>query len=281
MNYMIIMKKKVGILGLGEIGNSIQQVYYRKYSNGVTRFSYVKDLKEMITANKFAGTDITNCEVLHVCIPYAPEIFVNTVCEQMEKMPFLKILIIHSTIKVNTLGYIKAQVNVLNQIHKAKREIAIAHCPVIGVHPNLAEGILTFPMFVGSDYTKDANTVSLHLNMLGIKTFQIPAKASALLKLMSTSYYGVCIAYHAEMKKMCDQSGVDFSLVEIWTDYYNKGYTKLGKANVARPNLFWNDDKIGGHCIIPNAKILKDIFPDNPAIDLILKYSGEKEDGSK
>ena len=48
---------------------------------------------------------------------------------------------------------------------------------------------------------------------------------------------------------------------------YNEGYKKLGKTYVVRPVLY-PTDKIGGHCIIPNAKLL----PRTKLIDGLLDY---------
>ena len=59
---------------------------------------------------------------------------------------------------------------------------------------------------------------------------------------------------------------------------YNDGYKKLGVHNVQRPDLFRIPDGkvIGGHCVIPNAVLLKKMFPKSDAVnafDYILRYS--------
>ena len=74
------------------------------------------------------------------------------------------------------------------------------------------------------------------------------------------------------MKKLCDQIGADFD--EAVTDFnetYNSGYDQLGKKNVIRPVLFPPDGPIGGHCVIPNAKLLEKIF-ESLALDLLKEY---------
>jgi hypothetical protein len=74
------------------------------------------------------------------------------------------------------------------------------------------------------------------------------------------------------MKKICDNLNVDFEeAVTKWNKDYNESYMKLGKGNVVRPVLY-PPNKIGGHCVIPNAKILKGVT-DSTAIDLLLEYS--------
>jgi glutaredoxin len=74
------------------------------------------------------------------------------------------------------------------------------------------------------------------------------------------------------MKKTCDKLGVDFNqTVTEFNQTYNEGYTKLKKNNVIRPVLFVDNKPIGGHCIVPNAKVLNKYLK-SQAIDLILKY---------
>ena len=84
---------------------------------------------------------------------------------------------------------------------------------------------------------------------------------------------------------MCGEMGLSFEEVMTeWNKDYNNGYKKLDMDHVVRPVLtppafLRPDGAIGGHCIIPNAKLLKDFYYrtiqlDWPAIlpDLILKY---------
>ena len=93
---------------------------------------------------------------------------------------------------------------------------------------------------------------------LGIKTkLFYPSTTTELGKLFDTTYYGLCIAWHGEMKKICNKYNVNFEkAVTDFNKTYNKGYKKLGKSNVIRPVLNPPDEYIGGHCIIPNAKML-------------------------
>ena len=90
--------------------------------------------------------------------------------------------------------------------------------------------------------------------------------------MLDTTYYGVCIAWHAEMKKMCDHENLSFDeVVSNFNETYNDGYKKLGKENVIRPVLYPPTNNIGGHCVIQNAKLLKENYL-SEALDLILKY---------
>src|SRR5207248_2966594 len=84
-------------------------------------------------------------------------------------------------------------------------------------------------------------------------------------------------AWHGEMKKLCENTNINFD--EAVTDFnttYNQGYVKLGKKNVVRPVLSAPKGAIGGHCVIPNAKLLKKYLK-SKAVDLILDYEKESK----
>ena len=150
----------------------------------------------------------------------------------------------------------------------------VVHSPVRGVHPNLYEGIKTFVKYIGADNKKAAELAKNHLESLGIKTeVFFPSCTTEIGKLLDTTYYGLCIAWHGEMKKICDKFGVDFrSAVTEFNETYNDGYLKLGKVNVIRPVLFSPQNGIGGHCIVTNVEILKKYFK-SKALDFVLKYT--------
>ena len=92
-------------------------------------------------------------------------------------------------------------------------------------------------------------------------------------KLLDTTYYCLVIAWHGEMKELCDKYNLNFE--EVVTDFnetYNKKHSEFGKKNVIRPTLYAPDKKIGGHCVISNARVLEKYF-NSKALELIFKYS--------
>lgn len=230
---------KVGILGHGEIGKAIAKFY---------KNPKVKDLDR--------DDGLQGVEVLHVCIPFTDK-FIEIVKKEI-KATQPKLTIIHSTIAPGTTKKIGGMV---------------VHSPVRGVHPYLYEGIKTFVKYIGADNKEAGQMADTHLKGLGIKTKLVfPAKTSELAKLFCTTYYGVCIAYHKEMAKICKKEKINFD--DVATEFnktYNEGYIKLGKKNVVRPVLFVDNKPIGGHCVVPNAKILKEFY-NSKALDMILDY---------
>lgn len=235
----MLKQNNVGILGYGEIGKAVAKFY---------KNPKIKDL------NRDDG--LQGVEILHICIPYTDK-FVNIVKKEMKAIN-PKITIIHSTIAPGTTKKIGGMV---------------VHSPVRGVHPYLYKGIKTFVKYIGTDNKKAGQMADKHLKSLGIKTKVFyPSIATELGKILDTTYYGVVIACHKEMKEICDKFNVDFeNAVTEFNKTYNEGYAKLGKKNVIRPVLFVDDKPIGGHCVVPNAKILKQHLKSD-VLDIILKY---------
>lgn len=242
---------KIGILGYGEVGQAIAKFYGSASSPQVK----IKDLKR--------NDGLAGVEILHICLPWNKD-FIKIVKKEIKEIkPGL--VIIHSTVAPGTTR------EICSGLPRACR--GVVHSPVRGVHPKLFEGIKTFVKYIGADNKRVGEMVKQHLEGLGMRTkVFMPSVATEIGKLLDTTYYGICIAWHGEMEKICDKFGVNFN--EAVTDFnqsYNDGYAKLGKRNVVRPVLYAPKDGIGGHCVVPNAKILKKYFQ-SKAIDLILKY---------
>ena len=153
----------------------------------------------------------------------------------------------------------------------------VVHTPNRSSHPNIHEQMFYFVQYVGFDNEKTGIKAGKYLE----QEFKLEVKLvkdsinTEFGKLLSTTYYGMCIAYHGEMKKLCDKYNADFDTVA--TDFnktYNEGYKLLEQEHFIRPVLYPPQeygDGIQGHCVIQNAKILKEIF-NSKALDLVLKY---------
>ncbi len=239
-------QKKVGILGFGEVGQAIAKFYKKPL---------IKDLKRK--------DDFSGVQILHVCIPWNDK-FISTALKEI-KSTNPELVIIHSTIIPGTTKKIAKAIS---------KRINVVHSPIRGIHPYLYEGVKTFVKYIGADSQEAGKAAQSHLESLGIKTKVFyPSSTTELGKLLDTSYYGVCIAWHAEMAEMCKKFGVNFeAAVRDFNKTYNEGYAKLGMPQVVRPVLFSPRGGIGGHCIVPNAKILKKYFKNKKGLDLILKY---------
>ena len=244
--------QSAGILGYGEVGKGIAKFY---------KNPKIKDLKR--------DDGLNGVEILHICIPWSKN-FIKIVKKEIKKIK-PTVTIIHSTVAPFTTK--KLALSLPKGIGGM-----VVHSPVRGMHPNLYKGIKTFVKYIGTDNKKAGKLAKRHLESLGIKTkvFQ-PSVTTEIGKLFSTSYYGLCIAWHGEMEKICDKIGIDFE--KAITDFnktYNEGYKRLGKNNVVRPVLYPPKGGIGGSCIIPNTEIFKK-YHNSKALDLILKYRSKKK----
>lgn len=242
--------KKVGILGLGEVGKAIASFYDSPYIQDInsTTFPVAGDL-----------------DILHVCIPAKGNsaMFAAHVVPVIKKYCNTGLVIIHSTVPVGTTELI------------GKEHRLIVHSPVRGVHPNIAEGIKVFVKYIGADNPTAGRLAAEHLESLKINVKVVhKSRSTELLKLLDTTYYGLCIAFHAYASKLCLEEKVPPLMVLSHANYsYNTGYSILGKHNVIRPVLLPpENDKIGGHCIIPNAEILLRQFGNDPVLQAILRH---------
>lgn len=166
------------------------------------------------------------------------------------------VVIIHSTVPVGTTEKI------------AKVHPFVVHSPVRGVHPNLYEGLKTFVKYVGGEHSGAVRLAVEELQALGMPCQAVlKSRTTELLKLLDTTYYGVVIAFHEYAFRLCAKEGLKFDAVMAEANNsYNAGYMALGKPNVIRPILSapseMSKGKIGGHCVVQNARILAQQFGD-------------------
>jgi UDP-N-acetyl-D-mannosaminuronate dehydrogenase len=184
------------------------------------------------------GDPIGEVDIMHICFQYS-DIFLSDV-EGLQKEYKPKYTVIHSTVPVGT-----------------SRKLNAIHSPIRGVHPNLEEGIRTFPKFLGGE---QASEVADYFRRLGMKVILFDKQETTeALKLFDTEYYKVNIEFAQRVKRFCDKHNLNFS--EVYTipnQTYNEGYTKLGMPEVVRPVLQPIMKEIGGHCLLPNSKMLKE-----------------------
>jgi len=223
------------VIGAGEVGTSLYNVLKETYD------CRLKDLEDITFADKIG--------VMHICIPYNDR-FETVVSEYIDNYK-PEVTVIHSTVPVGT-----------------SKKLGCFHSPIRGKHPNLEQGIRTFVKEIGGNMAGIGVQLEGYFKEAGIPANYEghPAEATELAKIMSTTYYGLCIVFNKEMKKICDKYGVDFDYVySKWNKDYNHGYGEYSKF--ARPVLDYMPGKIGGHCVVPNCKL-----EENPITQLILDF---------
>lgn len=211
------------VIGLGEIGKALQEILK---CDG-------EDLK--------IQAPLKHYDYLHIAFPY-DDYFEKEVKKYQDKFT-PKFTIVHSTVPIGTCEKLNAH-----------------HSPVRGVHPNLVDGILTFKKFLGGPQAFDiANELKKYrINCMCVRE----ARHIEALKLIDTTQYGMMICINKEIYKWCQKNGVDYNIVyTLGNETYNDGYVKLFRPEVVRPHLTYMEGQIGGHCVLPNAKILERYSP--------------------
>jgi hypothetical protein len=214
-------KFKTLIIGAGEIGTSLYNVLSKKYE------TYIKDIEDL---------EVDGIEVMHITIPYSDR-FVEIIKEYQDKYKPV-FTIIHSTVPMGTT-----------------RQLDAFNSPVRGIHPHLEKSLKTFVKYLSphngmlKKYFEDAG--------IKVKTVDKP-ETTEVMKLYCTTQYGVNVILEKEIKKYCEENGVDFNIVyNDCNETYNKGYEKLGFPKFKKYTLDHMDGEIGGHCIKENCSILQ------------------------
>ncbi len=230
---MGINETKTVIIGLGEVGQALFEILSDQYKVlGLDKETWHSNFDHQ-------NMDQMETDILHICFPYT-ENFVDLVGLYQEKFK-PQFTVIHSTVPVG-----------------ASRRCGAVHSPIRGIHPNLEEGIRTFTKFLGGE---DAGLVADYFRRAGLKVHLCDEpETTELMKLADTEYYRVCIEFVQRVKNLCQTYEVPFADVYTLANLtYNEGYTKLGHPEFVRPVLEPVMKEIGGHCVLPNKKILEDM----------------------
>ena len=222
------------IIGAGEVGRAVFEVLSAKHKCALEDWHY-----------KTATPDV---DCLHICFPWyedeGADNFIGQVKEYKDDIYSGPPVVIHSTVPVGTTAQIPNAV----------------HSPIRGVHPNLAEGVRTFWKYFAGPRDNAAAAIDIFQDCGVDCVFASEdSRTTEAAKLWSTTQYGVSIMVQKAMHAYCEKHGLNFST--IYADFnctYNSGYEALDMAHVQRPVLQNYPGPIGGHCVIPNAKLLDD-----------------------
>lgn len=220
------------VLGSGEIGRALGQVLCCNKDN-VVEFNdpYLK----------IKATD-WKYDYIHVCFPYGGK-FVKEVKRYVEEFGHRKsIVVIHSTVKVGT-----------------SRLLGAVYSPCRGVHPELFKGLRTFVKYVGCEkFPYRAEKVANELEKCGVNTQILESCRDAeALKLWDTTQYGWNIILEKVIYEWCKRKKISYDVVYKHANMtYNEGYLKYGKPAFQKYNINHVEGTIGGHCILPNCKLL-------------------------
>jgi UDP-N-acetyl-D-mannosaminuronate dehydrogenase len=218
-------RNRVVVVGLGEVGKPLLKLI-SEYHNAV-------------------GVDILPVEpvdqvdVLHICYPFEIQDFVG---ESARYIGIFKpaLTIVDSTVAVGTTRAIADRTGA-----------SIVNSPVRGKHARMLDELRFYTKFVGALDRVAGEQAARHFQSLGLKTQILSSpEATELAKLTETTYFGLLIAWAQDIERYCDQSGQDYN--EVVSFYDEIQYL---------PHVKFSPGVIGGHCVMPNIKILRDCGP--------------------
>lgn len=215
------MKNKHLVIGLGEVGVALAEVFK---SDKEDKFKNIKSKEEKY-------------DFLHIAFPFSKDFIKDT--KKYIKKYEPKYTVIHSTVPIGV-----------------SQKLGALHSPIRGVHPHLAKSITTFKKFIGG---KDSRKVAKEFKKFKINCICVDnSRDTEGLKLWDTTQYGVFIMLNKEIYEFCKRNDLDFNTIyTLANKTYNEGYLKMHRPEVVRPYLKYKEGKIGGHCVLNNAKILK------------------------
>jgi UDP-N-acetyl-D-mannosaminuronate dehydrogenase len=228
-------KARTLVVGIGEVGSALAAVLERK--EPVLRH----DL-DRVKIEEPIGT-------MHLCVPFqSPHQFETVALGYIDRFkPALTI--INSTVLPGTTRSLAR-----------KSQNPVAFSPVRGKHVRMEQDLLRYFKYVAAPDRLWAANAEVHFRAAGMKTRRMAEVESLeLAKLAETTYFGVCIAFAQEMNRYAERVGGDYSEAVEFFDEVD-----------FLPRQRYFPGFIGGHCVIPNIKLLLQIAP-SPALEAIVE----------
>jgi UDP-N-acetyl-D-mannosaminuronate dehydrogenase len=218
-------KQRVLVVGLGEVGKPLLELLSRYHNTVGVDISPVEQIEK--------------ADVLHVCYPFEIKDFIGETARYIELFgPALTI--INSTVAIGTTRTVAERTGT-----------AVVNSPVRGKHARMLDELRTYTKFVGALDRPAGERAAEHFRSVGLKTKILSSpEVTELAKLTETTYFGLLIAWAQEIERYCDKSGQDYD--EVVSFHQEIKYL---------PRVKYFPGIIGGHCVMPNIKILSKFEP--------------------
>jgi UDP-N-acetyl-D-mannosaminuronate dehydrogenase len=235
------MGTQVIVVGLGEVGRPLFELLRKHHqATGI-------DIEPVDHAPSGA--------IMHLCFPFGPKFVVEAARYVKKYRP--ELTIINSTVAPGTTRQVAAETG--NEV---------VNSPVRGKHAKMQQDMLHYTKFVGALNAAAGEKACAHFASIGMKTkLLMPAEASELAKLTETTYFGLLIAWAQEVERYCKKYNVDYESVISF-------YEEIPFF----PPVKYFPGVIGGHCVMPNIKILKQCLRSG-VLDMIEKSNELKTEG--
>ena len=215
--------KDILVLGLGEVGKPLFELISKhRRTIGIDMAPIADEIREV--------------EVMHVCYPFQIDDFVGQTARYIDLFK-PELTIVNSTVGVGTTRKIAV-----------KTGCSVVNSPIRGKHVKMFDELCKYAKFVGGLDSKASQHAVEHFESIGLKTRVLSSpEATELAKLTETTYFGLMIAWAQELERYCDETGVDYA--EIASFYEEIKFF---------PQVKYFPGVIGGHCVMPNIRILRD-----------------------
>jgi len=228
-----LTSESVLVIGLGEVGRSLYKIFSENFMN-----VYGYDSDESKTVHELEAIP-KPIGFMHIAYPYIDNRFIDSTINYIALLN-PRLVIIHSSIPPGTTRLIQSKVN-----------SKVAYSPVRGKHPNLYEHLRFWTKWVSAVDRAGVELARRHLEEAGFKVRVAENPESLeLAKLWETVYRAAMIACWQEIHRISRKFGADIRVV---AEFVKEVHEVLGDRPLYYP------DVIGGHCLIPNTKILAEL----------------------
>ena len=239
-----MISERILIIGLGEVGKPLYEILSENFTNV---YGYDSDRSKTIHELKAIPKPI---EIMHIAYPYTGGEFIDSTINYIGSFN-PRLVIIHSSIPPRTTRLIQSKTNSI-----------IAYSPVRGRHPNLKEHLRFWTKWVSAVNQAGIELAKKHLEEAGFKVKVAKDPESLeLAKLWETIYRAAMIACWQEIHRISKDLGADIKVIAEFIQEVHE---------VLRDRPIYYPDVIGGHCLIPNTRILAEIV-DSDLLSFILK----------
>ena len=193
--------------------------------------------------------------VLHVAYPFEIAEFEGVTASYIGRYK-PQVTVIHSTVAPGTTRRVFE-----------KAGAPVVHSPVRGKHFKMRRDLMYYTKFVGGVEAAGPSLAKEHLESLsfGVEVLA-SAEATELAKLIETTMFGYLIAWAQEVERYCDTLGVQYEEAMALTD----------QVPFFPPVQFF-PGIIGGHCVMPNMELLKNIVGETDLLRAVVASNEAKK----
>jgi UDP-N-acetyl-D-mannosaminuronate dehydrogenase len=220
-----VERGKVLVVGVGEVGRALAAVLERGF----------RVLRHDIEPRLFTEP----ISVMHLCFPFTQRDTYEPIALSYIERFKPQLTIINSTVTPGTT----------RSIARAAKGAKVAFSPVRGKHARMAEDLLHYTKFIAAPDPATAARAEKHFQRLGMKTRRMTnLETLELAKLAETTYFGLLIVYAQELNRWAETVGGDYGEAIGFFDEID-----------FLPHGSYHPGFIGGHCVIPNIKLLQQV----------------------